>query len=212
MDYTSRMLELLGAMRREMNGAVASSMRYRGENYGLNYGVSLPTLRAIARRVGTDHDFARYIYKQDVRELRLAAFSIADPQQVSLTEAAAWAQGIINSEVAEEAALTLLSRVPVLDALFSRWVVSERVLLSYAVLLAAARTSQPAPEWTLCAVADLVHRQPDNRLIAQGVVALLSALAQDPANRQDVLHTIDTLDNSSSTDYIRGEMAWRLEA
>ncbi len=49
MDFTSRMAALLGAFRRERNGAVADSMRLYGKPYGLNYGVSLPTLRTLAR-------------------------------------------------------------------------------------------------------------------------------------------------------------------
>ena len=77
MDYTSRMVALLRELRRERNGAVADSMRYYGTPYGLNYGVSLPTLRRIARAEAPDHGFARYLYRQDVRELRLAALHIA---------------------------------------------------------------------------------------------------------------------------------------
>ena len=49
-DLTSRMVYLLGELRREMNGAVADSMRYYGTRYGLNYGVSLPTIRTIASK------------------------------------------------------------------------------------------------------------------------------------------------------------------
>lgn len=49
MDYTSRMAALLGRFRRERNGVVADTMQYRGKAYGLNYGVSLPTIRAVAR-------------------------------------------------------------------------------------------------------------------------------------------------------------------
>lgn len=79
MDYTSRMVALLRELRRERNGAVADSMRYYGTPYGLNYGVSLPTLRRIARAEAPDHGFARYLYRQDVRELRLAALHIACP-------------------------------------------------------------------------------------------------------------------------------------
>ena len=52
-------------------------MRYYGTPYGLNYGVSLSTLRRLARAEAPDHGFARYLYRQDVRELRLAALHIA---------------------------------------------------------------------------------------------------------------------------------------
>ena len=43
MDFTSRMVALLGELRRERNGAVADAMCLCGKPYGLNYGVSLPT-------------------------------------------------------------------------------------------------------------------------------------------------------------------------
>ena len=110
MDYTSRMVALLRELRRERNGAVADSMRYYGTPYGLNYGVSLPTLRRIARAEAPDHGFARYLYRQDVRELRLAALHIACPACFTPEEFPAWAAGIVNSEIAEEAAFALLSR------------------------------------------------------------------------------------------------------
>ena len=139
MDYTSRMVALLRELRRERNGAVADSMRYYGTPYGLNYGVSLPTLRRIARAEAPDHGFARYLYRQDVRELRLAALHIACPACFTPEEFPAWAAGIVNSEIAEEAAFALLSRAEAFPALFSAWIASPDALLQYAALLAAAR-------------------------------------------------------------------------
>ena len=111
MDHTSRMTALLGAFRRERNGAVADAMRFYGSPCGLNYGVSLPTLRTLARAEGCDHAFARYLYLQQVRELRLAAFHIADPAQVTADEFPFWAGGLLNSEMAEEGAFALFGRM-----------------------------------------------------------------------------------------------------
>ena len=55
-NHTVRMAALLGELRREMNGAVAESMQ-RGEGgYGLNYGVSIPAIRAIAGRIMRSRD------------------------------------------------------------------------------------------------------------------------------------------------------------
>ena len=112
MDYTSRMAALLGRFRRERNGVVADTMQYWGKAYGLNYGVSLPTIRAVARAERPDSDFARFLYRQDVRELKLAAFWIADPVQVTSVEFSDWGEGIANSEMAEECAFALMSRSP----------------------------------------------------------------------------------------------------
>ena len=91
------MVALLGELRRERNGAVADAMRCYGAPYGLNYGVSLPTLRKLARAETPDHDFARYLYLQEVRELRLAALHIARPESLTPDEFPAWAAGIVNS-------------------------------------------------------------------------------------------------------------------
>lgn len=152
MDFTSRMVALLGELRRERNGAVADAMRFYGAPYGLNYGVSLPTLRRLARAETPDYDFARYLYRQEVRELRLAALHIACPERLAPDEFSFWAAGIVNSEVAEEAAFALLSRADVLPVLFDAWIADPNPLLQYAALQAAARSSRLTAAWIAPAV------------------------------------------------------------
>lgn len=166
------MVALLGELRRERNGAVADAMCLCGKPYGLNYGVSLPTLRRIAQAETSDHDFARYLYVQDVRELRLAALYIAQPERVTMDEAEFWAAGIINSEVAEEASFALLSRVGVLPELFRSWITASP-LLQYAALLAAARSPQASLAWVDAAL-EAVHR---NAVEAEALVAAARSVA-----------------------------------
>ena len=125
MDFTSRMAALLGAFRRERNGAVADSMRFYGAPCGLNYGVSLPTLRTLARAEAADHDFAKYLWRQDVRCLRLAALHIADPARLTPGEFAFWGDGLLNSEIAAEAAFALLSRIGAFPELFAAWIAPD---------------------------------------------------------------------------------------
>lgn len=157
MDFTSRMVVLLGELRRERNGAVADAMRLHGTPYGLNYGVSLPTLRQIARAEHPDHDFARYLLRQEVRELRLAAFHIAQPERLTLAQSEEWGGCIVNSEIAEEAAFALLSRAAVLPELFRAWTSGADPLLQYAALLAAARSPLATADWAYAAV-EVVRR------------------------------------------------------
>lgn len=217
-DYTSRMAALLGAMRRERNGAVADAMRFYGRRYGLNYGVSLPTLRMLARAEGTDHAYARYLYLQEVRELRLAAFHIADPAQVSATEYAFWAGGMLNSEMAEEGAFALFCKVPDFATLFATWTAPDAdALLTYAALMAGARTPLGSDAWAAVA-AGIVTRAaardlPESHLLAQGATALLATLAtRGDASRQAVTDALATLGEDPAEAYVRDELAWRLEA
>ena len=217
MDFTSRMAALLGAFRRERNGAVADSMRFYGAPYGLNYGVSLPTLRTLARAEGPDHEFARYLYLQGVRELRLAALHIADPARLTPAESAFWGAGLLNSEMAEEAAFALLSRSEAFPALFDAWTAPDAPCLEqYAALMAAARVPNPSPAWIAPAVDAVRRAAPGDasaaRLLAQGAAALLTAVGSlNGENRQAVVRAAGSLGPLPAEEYLRGELAWRLE-
>lgn len=216
------MVALLAAMRRQRNGAVVDGMHCYGAACGLNYGVSLPTLRTIARAETPDHDFARLLFRQDVRELRLAALHVAVPERLTIDEAEFWAAGLDNSEVAEEAAFALLHRSPVFPQLFESWIADRRPFVVYAALMAAARWSAAPVEWcesaveTLARWAAFVERgeQPDYavRLIAQGAAALSAALGgRNEANRQTVLRAAGRGGDAPALLFLREELAWRLE-
>jgi len=218
MDYTSRMVRLLEAVRRERNGAVAATMHAYGAACGLNFGVSLPTLRAIARAEQPDHGFARYLYLQDVRELRLAALHIARPECIAEEEFAAWAAGIVNSEIAEEAAFALLSRIDGFEALFRTWTAGDEPLLQYAALMAAARRGALSEHHADAAI-ELLHRNAGEmsllapHLTARGVVALLVAYgSQNAENRRTALRATGSPGTSPAEDYVHEEVAWMLEA
>lgn len=214
MEHTSRMVALLARMRRERNGAVADAMRYHGATYGLNYGVSLPTVRQIARAESHDHAFARMLWMQDVRELKLAALHIAEPERLTFEEAAWWAAGIANSELAEEAAFALLCHSPHLDEIAAAWMQAEKPFLSYAVMLGFARSKllserviHPALETARSATGDFA------RLVAQGAVALLEAIGrQNETERQAVFHAVAPFESSDkpAEKFIREELLWRL--
>lgn len=220
-DFTSRMVALLAALRRERNGAVADEMRFFGAPYGLNLGVSLPTLRKIARAQTPDHAFALYLCSQDVRELRLAAFHIAEPQRLSAEELPRWGAAVVNSEAAEEAAFALLSRAAVLPTLFDEWTRSENPLWVYAALMAAARRPDAPTAWAeraaeaLRRIATAVGKgtQPAYaaRLTAQGAAALLTSIGlRDEKNRQAAIRAAGSGGDTPAERYLREELAWRL--
>lgn len=209
MDNTSLMISLLGALRREMNGAVADAMHYYGKRYGLNYGVSLPTIRTIAAEQPTNNSLALYLYKQDVRELRLAALHIADRSMFEQDEAT-WREGISTSEIAEEMAFALLCKVESLPDVFHRWVASEQEFVVYAALMAAARAHQAMQGESLESIIDIVRQHSSSRIVAQGVVALLAAAVIN--NRtSEVKAVIERLPDVQIKDYIADEISWRME-
>ena len=211
-NNTSQMIALLGAMRKQMNGAVADAMYYYGADYGLNYGVSLPTVRQIAREQGKDHALALYLYKQQVRELRLAALHIAQAEAITMEELPTWAEGVINSEIAEEMAFALLPHTTILSDLFTAWSESDNEFLVYATLMAAARSELARDTNIVNATPNILSRFSASRIIAQGVVALLAAAYDcDAEARKAVAEVIEGLEESPAANYVKEEMSWRME-
>ena len=211
-DNTQRMITLLGAMRKQMNGAVADAMRYYGADYGLNYGVSLPTIRSIAQAEERNHQLALYLYKQQVRELRLAALHIADSALLTPDSLDEWAEGIINSEVAEEMAFALLRYADALPAIFTEWISSDNEFLAYAALRSAAATAFGREVAVVAQTIEAIDRFHTSRIIAQAAVAVLAAAYEhNPEARLAVEQAINDLDDTISASYVKEEMAWRMD-
>ena len=203
------MVALLGKIRKQMNGAVLDTFRYYGAKYGMNYGVALHSLREMAREVGCDDDLAHFLYRQQVRELQIIALWIADAASVNVEQFDHWAAGIINSEIAEQAAQGLLSKIEQIDALLEVWCSSENELLAYSALLAASRSEKVSAVAVQSAVNKSINTFSDNHLAVQGIVALLSA--QIAKNRALVEAVLATLPDNKSAAAVREEIAWRLE-
>lgn len=199
-------------MRKQMNGAVADAMYYYGADYGLNYGVSLPTVRQIAREQEKDHALALYLYKQQVRELRLAALHIAQAEAITMEELPTWAEGVINSEIAEEMAFALLPHTTILSDIFTDWSESDNEFLVYATLMAAARSELARDTNIVNVTPNILSRFSASRIIAQGVVALLAAAYDcDAEARKAVTEVIEELEESPAANYVKEEMSWRME-
>ena len=206
------MIALLGRVRKEMNGAVSESMASDGENYGLNYGVSIATLREIAATEQPDHDFAKYLYQQQVRELRLLACHLAEPAKVDIHDFPFWARGIRNAELAEELAFALLSKIYDINSLMGIWTTESNELVAYAALMAAARNERTTSEVAFIAVENAVRANPESSYIAQGAVTLLCYIAsRDRSVKVGIPVRLERLAESPTKQRIVEELEWRLD-
>lgn len=148
-QHTSRMATLLGRLGKEMNGAVVEAMEHAGVKGVMNYGVSIPTIRQIARTEAIDHPFARFLYQQQVRELRMAALHIADPEAMTVGELPAWVDPVMPTlELYDELAFALLSRMytPLVEEFCQQYLLKERPEYCYLVLMTLARLQEPLTE------------------------------------------------------------------
>ena len=197
---------LLYRLRKEMNGAALDTMCYFGADYERNYGVQIYAIRNLAREIGTDHELAKSFYIENIREVRLVALWIADAERVEVADFPFWSEGIINSEVAEQASHALLSRIAPISELLSAWCSSDNALLAYCALLSAARSGGVEGTTTVEAIVQAVTTFSDNRLVAQGATALATHLADEA-----VKELLEKLPDNPTARLLREEIAWRIE-
>ncbi|MBE6174326.1 MAG: DNA alkylation repair enzyme [Rikenellaceae bacterium] len=194
---------LLYRLRKEMNGAALDTMRYFGADYERNYGVQIYAIRRLAEEIGTDDEFARALYTQNIREMRLVALWIADAAAVMPTDFDFWAAGIINSEVAEQASHALFSRIDSIDTLLQRWCSEGDALCAYCALLAAARNANRTNEVARNAIIEALHRFDDNALIVRGASALAVQLGGEI-----VQYILDNAPENATSKALREEVEW----
>ena len=211
MDNTQRMIALLGKVRKQMNGAVSESMATHGQQYGLNYGVSIATLREIAAGETQDYAFAKYLYQQQVRELKLCACHIADPKMVDTHEFPFWSRGITNAELAEELAFALFSKIYDINSLMGIWTTESNEMVAYAALMAASRNERTMSEVAYIAIENAIKANPESEYIAQGVVALVCYIAsRDKSVKVGIPTLLSNLADSATKRRVEEELEWRL--
>lgn len=132
---------IIQEINRHMNGPVSESLTQRGFSYKVNYGVSIPELKSIARKYTGNHELALALYEEDIRECKLIASMIDDPKKVTGEQIDNWAQSFNNHEIVEQVCSNLIWKA---DCALSRsieWCISGNEYLQKAGLIIAARSA-----------------------------------------------------------------------
>ncbi len=194
-NNTSRMATLLGRLRREMNGAVSESMARGGIQGMLNYGVSLPTIVDIARQQPADYEFAKFLYRQQVRELKISALLIAPPQNLTRQELGFWIDGAATYELADILSLNLLSKSDCLGEA-QNLLSSDKPMEAYIAIKWLTSSRERIPDEQLLLP---LCRFGDNMMIARAAVAyFLNVVGSQPHFEQKV--------STPALDYLKDEL------
>jgi 3-methyladenine DNA glycosylase AlkD len=76
------------------------------------YGVSVTTLRGVAKRLGTDHALAQALWDTGVHEARILAALVEDPAQVTRAQMDRWARDFDSWDVCDGCCYGLFDRTP----------------------------------------------------------------------------------------------------
>ena len=119
--------EIKQSFRLMMNGTASRSMREKGADYKLNWGVSLPDLQAMAEGIGKDYELAISLWKEDVRECKILATMLMPPEKMLPEVAEIWMEQTNSQEMAEIAAFQLYQHLDFASILAFRWMASDKM-------------------------------------------------------------------------------------
>ncbi len=111
-------------LRLAMNGVVSSSMRDKGVDYKMNFGVDVPRIKGIAEKYEPNAALAKELWQIDVRELKILSTMLYPLDEFKEENANEWAHDIPNQEIREHLCRNLLQELPYADVLVQKWTAS----------------------------------------------------------------------------------------
>lgn len=118
MKYT----EILARLKASANpAAVAGMARYGITPKRTVYGVSAPTLKHLARQIGTDHALARRLWVSGIHDARRIATLIDDPAQVDEAQMEEWAAEFDSWDICDGCCLHLFVWTPLAHFKAVQW-------------------------------------------------------------------------------------------
>jgi len=112
-------------LRSNMNGVASTSMREKGLNYRINFGIEIPRLRDIAKNYEPNHEVAQRLWHEEVRESKILAGILMPTERFFPEIANIWVDEITNPEIAQMTVMNLFSRLPYSSEKAFEWMASE---------------------------------------------------------------------------------------
>ena len=125
-DINQIIKDIKQSFRQMMDGSVAQSMRDKGLNYHLNWGATLPRLKAKAEELGHNYDLAIALWKENVRECKILATMLMPPDKMLPEVCDIWMEQVPSQEIAEQAAFNLWQYLPYAPEKAYQWIAMDK--------------------------------------------------------------------------------------
>lgn len=165
MDVHEQVKEIKKQFRLYMNGVVSQSMREKGLDYKINFGIELPRLKEIAAKFEKNHDVAQSLWKENIRECKILA-GLLQPIDTFYPEIAdIWVEDMHYPEIAELTCLNLFQYLPYASEKVFQWIADEGEYFQYCGYMLMARMLMKGNE---------LNERAENEFLDQAMVALQS--------------------------------------
>jgi 3-methyladenine DNA glycosylase AlkD len=153
------------------------------------FGISVGTLKSLAKRIGTDHALAAALWKSGWYEARMLATMVADPKLLTKRQMNAWAADFDNWGICDTACFVLFDRTPHAWERARVWSRSPREFVKragFALMASLAGHDKTAPDAKFRALLPLIEKgaRDERNFVKKGVSWALRRIG----HRSRVLH------------------------
>lgn len=117
--------EIRKLLRLRMNGEVSTSMRKRGLDYKINFGLDAISIKEIANRYIPDALLAEALWIESSREGKILATLLYPKNEFSSQKADEWIVGCFTTELAEQLCFNLLQHLDFAAGKSIEWIMSS---------------------------------------------------------------------------------------
>ena len=130
---------IIAEMKSKANPKAVEGMAKFGISPKNTLGLSIPTLRAMAKRVGKGHQLARELWESGIHEARILAAFVDDPAEVTEAQLEEWVAGFDSWDVCDQVCSGLFDRTPLARRKAVEWSTRQEEFVRRAgfVLMAA---------------------------------------------------------------------------
>lgn len=141
-----------------MNGMISQSMREKGMDYKLNFGIEYPRIKEIAAGYEPNHELAQALWKENIRECKILA-GLLQPVDTFYSEIAdIWIEDMHYPELAEYTVMNLFQHLPYASEVVFRWMADEREYFQLCGFLLMARLLMNGQELNERAAAEFLDQ------------------------------------------------------
>lgn len=154
--------EIVARLRALANPENVAGMARFGINPENTLGISIPTLRKLAKEAGRDHDLAQQLWATGLHEARILAAFVDDPRRVTPEQMEAWVQEFDSWDVCDQVCCNLFDRTPWAYEKAAAWSARSAEYVKragFALMAALAWHDKKAPDSALAAFLPLIQRE-----------------------------------------------------
>ena len=201
-----------------MNGIVSQSMREKGLDYKLNFGIELPRLKEIAAKFEKNHDVAQALWKENIRECKILA-GMLQPVDTFYPEIAdIWVEDMHYPEIAELTCMNLFQHLPYASEKVFQWMADEGEYFQFCGFMLMARLLMRGNEMNERAENEFLDQamaalQGETGMVCRAAsTALKKYASQSEANAKNLLKMLQPLTGSGKQEVLSLVEDVKLEA